>query len=244
MPVHLFGLIADMDPMLEIARRHRLTVIEDACQAHGATYNGRRAGSFATSAFSLYATKNMTTGEGGFITTDDDALADRLRVYRNQGMRARYEHVALGFNFRMTDIQAAIGLVQLDKLERNNARRQAIAARYTEAFTGLPVTPQAVPEGRTHVYHQYVLDVGPERDAILAEIRARDVGADIYYPTPVHRQPQVVERGITADLPVTEAACARTLALPIYAGLTEDDQATVIAAVREAVGARASGAAR
>ncbi len=244
MPVHLFGVMADMEALLEIAGRHGLTVVEDACQAHGAMSGGRRAGSFATSAFSLYATKNMTTGEGGFITTDDDRLADWLRMYRNQGMRARYEHEILGFNFRMTDIQAAIGLVQLDKLERNTARRQRIAERYSEAFAGLPVRPQAVPEGRTHVYHQYVLDVGPERDEVLAELRSRGVGADVYYPTPVHRQRQIVDLGITADLPVTDAACARTIALPIYAGLSEADQDVVIEAVRAAVSARASGAAR
>ena len=244
MPVHLFGLMADMDALLEIAGRHDLKFVEDACQAHGATYRGRRAGSFATSAFSLYATKNMTTGEGGFITTDDEALADWLRMYRHQGMRARYEHEILGFNFRMTDIQAAIGLVQLDKLERNTARRQAIAQRYTEAFADLPVRAQAIPDGRTHVYHQYVLDVGPERDAIQAELRSHGVGAEVYYPTPVHRQRQIVDRGIAADLPVTDAACARTLALPIYPGLTDADQETVIEAVRVAVGARATGVTR
>jgi dTDP-4-amino-4,6-dideoxygalactose transaminase len=241
MPVHLFGLIADMDPLLEIADRHQLKVVEDACQAHGATYKGRRAGSFATSAFSLYATKNMTTGEGGFVTTDDDGLADWLRMYRNQGMRGRYEHEIVGFNFRMTDIQAAIGLVQLDKLERNTARRQAIAARYTDAFAGLPARPQAVPAGRAHVYHQYVIDVGPERDEILAKLRSGGVGADVYYPIPVHRQRQMVDRGFTAELPVTDAACARTIALPIYAGLTDTDQETVIEAVRSAVGSRATG---
>ena len=237
-PVHLFGLVADMDPILELAARHGLKVVEDAAQAHGAMYGGRRAGSFATSAFSLYATKNMTSGEGGFVTTDDDQLADWLRVYRNQGMRARYQHEMVGFNFRMTDIQAAIGLVQLDKLERNTARRQAIAARYDEAFSDLPLTRQAIPAGRTHVYHQYVLDVGPERDAILADLRAGGVGADVYYPIPVHRQPHIVERGIHADLPVTDAASATTLALPIFPGLSREDQDTVIAALRAAVANR------
>jgi dTDP-4-amino-4,6-dideoxygalactose transaminase len=238
MPVHLFGLVADMDPILEIAARHGLTVVEDACQAHAATYKGRRAGSFATSAFSLYATENMTTGEGGFITTDDDKLADWLRVYRHQGMRSRYQHEMVGFNFRLNDIQAAIGLVQLDKLERNTARRVAIAALYDEAFAGLPVAHQSTPKGRTHVYHQYVLDVGPDRDAILAALRERGVGAEVYYPTPVHRQPQIVALGISATLPVTDAACANTLALPIYPGLSETDQETVIAAVRAILGER------
>ncbi|MEO7664831.1 MAG: DegT/DnrJ/EryC1/StrS family aminotransferase, partial [Candidatus Limnocylindrales bacterium] len=129
-PVHLFGLVADMDMIRAIADRHGLEVVEDACQAHGATFRGRKAGSFGHGTFSLYATKNMTTGEGGFVTTNDDALADRLRLHRNQGMRARYQFETLGFNYRMTDLNAAIGLVQLEKLDRNTARRQAIAARY------------------------------------------------------------------------------------------------------------------
>jgi dTDP-4-amino-4,6-dideoxygalactose transaminase len=243
-PVHLFGLVADMDAILEIGARQGLTVVEDACQAHGATYQGRRAGSFATSAFSLYATKNMTTGEGGLITTNDEKLADWLRVYRHQGMRARYVHEMVGFNFRMTDIQAAIGLVQLDKLDRNTTRRQAIAARYDGAFADLPVSHQAIPPDRTHVFHQYVLNVGPERDAILAELRANGVGADVYYPVPVHRQQQIVERGIRADLPVTDAAAATTLALPIFPTLSSDDQDVVIRAVRDAIAARVAGAAR
>ena len=123
-----------MDPLVELAERHGLAIVEDACQAHGAEYRGRRVGSFGHGAFSLYGTKNMTTGEGGLITTDDDALADWIRLYRNQGMRERYRHEILGYNFRLTDIAAAIGLCQLDKLERNTARRQAIAARYDEAF--------------------------------------------------------------------------------------------------------------
>ena len=234
-PVHLFGLVADMDMIQAIADRHGLAVVEDACQAHGATFRGRRAGSFGHGAFSLYATKNMTTGEGGLITTNDDRLADWIRVYRNQGMRTRYDFEMLGFNFRMTDIQASIGIVQLDKLDRNTARRQAIAARYDEAFADLPVRLPITPDGRTHVYHQYTVDVGPARDAIVAELRENGVGADIYYPVPVHRQPYIQERGIHVELPVTERAAARTLALPMVPGLTEDEQGTVIDELRAAV---------
>ena len=150
------------------------TVVEDACQAHGATFRGRRSGSFGHGAFSLYATKNMTTGEGGFITTNDDRLADFIRLYRNQGMRQRYHHEILGYNFRLTDIGAAIGLVQFGKLERNTARRQAIAARYDEALADLPVQLPVTPEGRTHVFHQYTIDVGPARDAIVEELQAAE----------------------------------------------------------------------
>jgi perosamine synthetase len=235
MPVHLFGLVADMDPIQAIADRYGLAVIEDACQAHGATYQGRRAGSFGPSAFSLYATKNMTTAEGGFVTTDDDRLADWIRLYRNQGMRTRYQFEMLGYNFRMTDLSAAIGLVQLAKLERNTARRQAIAARYDSAFADLPVSRPVTPDGRTHVFHQYTLAVGPARDAIQADLRSAGVGVDVYYPVPVHRQSYIRERGLSADLPVTDRAAAETLALPIFPGLNDDEQATVIKEVRATV---------
>ncbi|MBI2776439.1 MAG: DegT/DnrJ/EryC1/StrS family aminotransferase [Chloroflexi bacterium] len=243
-PVHLFGLVADMDMIRAIADRHGLEVVEDACQAHGATFRGRKAGSFGHGTFSLYATKNMTTGEGGFVTTNDDALADRLRLHRNQGMRARYQFEALGYNYRMTDLNAAIGLVQLAKLDRNTARRQAIAARYDEAFAELPLRTPVVPDGRTHVYHQYTIEVGPERDQVIEAIKAAGVGADIYYPIPVHRQAYIQERGLHADLPVTDRAAAQTIALPMYVSMTEEEQATVIEAVRAAVSARAGVGAR
>jgi perosamine synthetase len=234
-PVHLFGLVADMDMIRAIADRHGLIVVEDACQAHGATFRDRKAGSFGHGAFSLYATKNMTTAEGGFVTTNDDRLADWLRLYRNQGMRSRYEFEMLGFNFRLTDVAAAIGVAQFGKLERNTDRRRAIAATYDDAFADLPVGLPTTPDGRAHVFHQYTIDVGDDRDAILANLREAGVGADVYYPIPVHRQAYIMERGLHADLPVTDAAAARTLALPMFPGLTESEQAQVIDAFRAAV---------
>lgn len=236
-PVHLFGLPADMDAITDVADRHGLAIVEDACQAHGATFRGRRVGSFGHGTFSLYATKNMTTGEGGLITTDDDTLADWIRLYRNQGMRERYHHEILGYNFRLTDIAAAIGLCQLDKLERNTARRQAIAARYDAAFADLPVQPPTIPDGRAHVFHQYTIRVAAGRDRMVADLAASGVATGIFYPVPVHRQPYIVERGITADLPVTDEAAATSLSLPMFPGLTDDEQATVIAAVHTAVAA-------
>ena len=235
-PVHLFGLVADMDMIRAIADRHGLIVVEDACQAHGATFRGRMAGSFGHGAFSLYATKNMTTAEGGLVTTNDDALADWLRLYRNQGMRSRYQFEMLGYNFRMTDLAAAMGLAQFAKLPRNTARRQAIAARYDEAFGELSIGLPISPDGRSHVFHQYTLDVGRARDAIVTDLRDAGIGADIYYPIPVHRQSYIMERGLHADLPVTDAAAAHTLALPMFPGLTDDEQGQVISAVRDAVG--------
>jgi dTDP-4-amino-4,6-dideoxygalactose transaminase len=235
MPVHLFGLVADMDAIGSIADRHGLAIIEDAAQAHGATFKGRRAGSFGPAAFSLYATKNMTTGEGGLITTDDDRLADWLRLYRHQGQRERYRHEILGTNIRLTEIAAAIGLVQLAKLDRNNVRRQALAHRYDDLLAELPVGRPVTPAGRVHVFHQYTIDVGAARDAIVAYLHQAGIGAGIYYPIPVHRQPYVVERGITADLPVTDHVAAVTLSLPMYPGLAETEQETVVRALQDAL---------
>ena len=139
LPVHLYGLMADMDPLVEIARRHGLVIIEDAAQAHGAAYHGRRAGQFGPAMFSLYATKNLMSGEGGFATTDDDDVADRLRLFRNHGMRVRYHHDELGTNYKPTDLAAAIGLAQLPRLDERTERRRRNAARLIEALgSGLP----------------------------------------------------------------------------------------------------------
>jgi dTDP-4-amino-4,6-dideoxygalactose transaminase len=185
----------------------------------------------------------MTSAEGGLITTDDESLADWLRRYRNQGMRSRYQFEMLGYNFRMTDVNAAIGLAQFAKLDRNTARRQAVAAAYDAAFEDLPVGRPTVPDGRTHVYHQYTLEVGERRDEILADLRAAGIGADVYYPVPVHRQAYIQERGLHANLPVTDRAAARTIALPIYPTMSEADRYTVTSAVREVVLRHAAAAA-
>ena len=239
-PVHLFGLVADMDPIIAIADRYGLPIVEDACQAHGATYRGRRAGSFGHGAFSLYGTKNMTTGEGGLITTDDDRLDDWLRLYRNQGMRQRYHHEILGFNFRMTDIQAAIGLAQLDKLARNTARRQELAARYDAGLADLPLILPVTPEGRTHVYHQYTVGMaGAIRDSVVADMAEGGIGVGVYYPIPVHRQKYVLELGIEADLPLTDAAAATCMSLPMFPTLTDAEQDEVIRVLRASVERRA-----
>jgi dTDP-4-amino-4,6-dideoxygalactose transaminase len=150
-------------------------------------------------------------------------------------MRERYHHEILGYNFRLTDIAAAIGLCQLDKLESNTARRRVIAARYDAAFADLPIRTPITPVGRSHVFHQYTVDVGPERDAIVAALAAAGVSTGIYYPIPVNRQAYVLERGISADLPVTDAASQRTLSLPMFPGLTEAEQDQVIDAVTKIV---------
>jgi len=234
-PVHLYGLPADMDPILGIAERHGFLLVEDACQAHGASYRGRMAGSFGPAAFSLYATKNLTTGEGGLITTNDDSLARFLRLYRNQGMERRYHHEILGYNLRLTDLQAAIGLVQLDKLERHIARRRELAACYDAMLAGLPATRPVTPDGHTHAFHQYTLRVGPARDAIAADMSEAGVGTAIYYPIPLHRQAYIIDLGIAAELPTTDAAAATVLSLPMHPGLTDAEQEHVVSALAAAL---------
>ncbi|TAM78655.1 MAG: DegT/DnrJ/EryC1/StrS family aminotransferase [Chloroflexota bacterium] len=234
MPVHLYGLMADMDPLVAIAERHRLTIIEDAAQAHGATYRGRRAGTFGPAMFSLYATKNLMTGEGGFATTDDDALADRIRLYRNHGMRQRYYHEALGTNFKPTDLAAALGLAQMERLDERTAQRRQNAARLTAGLRGY-LTP-GLPEGREHVWHQYTMRFPGERDAVAAGLAERGVGTLVYYPVPVHRQAYLqafVPGAAELDLPVTEQLAAEVLSIPVRPNLTEAELEAVIVAVRE-----------
>jgi dTDP-4-amino-4,6-dideoxygalactose transaminase len=237
MPVHLYGLLCDMGAIGDIAERHGLTVIEDAAQAVGATFQGRRAGSFGPAMFSLYATKNVMSGEGGIATTDDDELADRLRLERNHGMRVRYHHERLGTNFKPTDLAAAIALSQLARVDEANARRRAHAARLTEGLDGL-VTP-AVPDGREHVWHQYTLRFPERRDEIAEGLRERGVGTMIYYPVPVHRQPYIRELvpGVEdLDLPVTDRLAAEVLSVPVRANLADEELDRVIEAIREVAG--------
>jgi perosamine synthetase len=230
-PVSLYGLPADMSAITAVAERHGLPVIEDACQAHGAQRDGRFSGAWGIGAFSFYPTKNMTTGEGGIITTDDADLAERVRLLREHGMRERYRPAILGYNFRMTDIHASIGLGQLPKLAAANERRRAIAARYDEALTGV-VTP-FVPAGVHHVYHQYTLRVAQPKE-FADRMAARGVGSNVYYPVPVHRQEPFRALGLDrVQLPVTERLTGEILSIPVHPALTDDDVEAVIAAVNE-----------
>ena len=235
MPVHLYGLMPDMDPLVEIARRHDLVIVEDAAQAHGARYHGRRAGQFGPAMFSLYATKNLMTGEGGFATTDDDVVADRLRLYRSHGMRQRYYHESLGTNFKPTDIAAALGLAQLPRLDERTARRQHNAERLTAGLDGY-LTPR-VPEGREHVWHQYTMRFpGGERQQVIDGLTERGIGTLIYYPKPVHRQEYLASYlpGIgELSLPVTEQLSDEVLSIQVRPSLTDDEVDTIVAAVRE-----------
>jgi perosamine synthetase len=235
MPVHLFGLPCDMEPIVELARAHGLILIEDACQAHGAEYHGRRVGSFGTGCFSLYPTKNITSAEGGVITTDDEEIAERCRVIRQHGMRRRYYHDEMGFNFRMTDVHAAIGLAQLRKLERFNEARIANARYLSQHLEGV-VTP-TVPEGRRHVFHQYTVRVADgRRDVVREGLGERGVGTGVYYPVPVHHQRIYVERGYDGTFPEAERAAAEVLSLPVHPGLSSADLETIVTAVNELCG--------
>jgi dTDP-4-amino-4,6-dideoxygalactose transaminase len=236
MPVHLFGLICDMEPIMALAQAHDLIVIEDACQSHGAEYHGKRTGSFGTGCFSLYPTKNITSAEGGMITTDDEEIAERCRVIRQHGMRRRYYHDEMGFNFRMTDVHAAIGLAQLQKLERFNEARIANARFFNEHLVG--VTTPTVPEGYRHVFHQYTIRVaGGRRDTVLEGLREKGIGTGVYYPVPVHRQRPYVQQGYYEEtFPKAERATAEVLSLPVHPGLSRADLGTIVAAVNELCG--------
>jgi perosamine synthetase len=235
MPVSLYGLPAPMPAIAEIAERHGLAVVEDAAQAHGAAIGDRKSGSWGIGAFSFYPTKNMTTGEGGMLTTDDPELAERIRLLREHGMKVRYHHERVGYNFRMTDLAAAIGLAQLPKLPGYNERRRAIAARYGAELRGV-ITPHA-PDGVTHVYHQYTIRVR-ERNAFAERLKELGVGSAIYYPIPVHRQKPFIALGYgDQTYPATERLTEQVLSIPVHPSLTDDEVATVIAAVNETAAA-------
>ena len=233
MPVHLYGLMADMDPLVDIADRHGLVIVEDAAQAHGARYRGKRAGQFGPAMFSLYATKNLMTGEGGFATTDDDAVADRLRLIRNHGMRVRYYHDELGTNFKPTDLAAAIGLAQLERLDERTERRRRNAAYLGERLGDRYLVP-TVPEGREHVWHQFIMRFPGERQAVVDGLTERGIGTLIYYPVPIHKQAYLqayVPGAADLDLPVTNRLSDEVLAIPVHPMLSDDDLDAIVAAI-------------
>jgi dTDP-4-amino-4,6-dideoxygalactose transaminase len=236
LPIHLYGLSCDMEAIMAIARKYGLVVIEDACQSHGAEYKGKKVGSFGTGTFSLYPTKNITSGEGGMITTNDPVVDEKCRVIRQHGMRRRYYHDELGFNFRMTDIHAAIGLAQLQKLDRFNQARQSNAHYLSTHLKGVMVP--AVPAECTHVYHQYTIRVPDgKRDALRTHLQEKGVGSEVYYPVPVHQQSfYVSDLGYHVSLPESERAAMEVLSLPIHPGLTQADLETIVSAVNSFMG--------
>lgn len=244
LPVHLYGQMADMDPLVHIADEHGLRILEDSAQSQGARYRGRTAGGYGLGTFSLYATKNMTTGEGGVITTDDDELADRLRLLRNQGMRARYVYEMAGNNYRMTDLQAALGIPQLARYDATVERRRRNAARLIEGLDGVPgvIAPRQL-DGREHVWHQFTVRVTSEarvgRDDFVQQLNERGVGSGVYYPKLVfdydaYRGNPLVRIG---DVPVAERIVREVVSLPVHPALEDAELDHIIASVRAVAGA-------
>jgi dTDP-4-amino-4,6-dideoxygalactose transaminase len=236
MPVHLYGHPADLSTLADICTRYGIWLVEDAAQAHLAEWEGRRVGTWGIAGtFSFYPTKNMTSGEGGMVSTADADLERRVRLLRNQGQERRYENEVVGLNNRMTDVHAAIGRVQLSALARRTEMRRENAAFFDAHLEGVVVPP--VDARATHVYHQYTIRVpGQDRDRFAKELADRGVGSGVYYPTPVHRLPAY---GLAMDLPETERAAAEVLSLPVYPSLTEAERSQVVAAVNAVAAAGA-----
>ena len=237
LPVQLYGQSSNMDKINEIAEKYGLIVIEDAAQAHGATCNGKKVGSMGDMAcFSFYPTKNMTTSEGGIITTDDEDLAEQARIFRAHGASVRYHHNAIGYNFRMTDISAAIGLAQLDKIDEFNDKRIANAAYLNEGLKDVDgiVTPYCAYDSK-HVYHQYTIRVEKgDRDDWVDIINDCGVGTGIHYPIPLYNQPIYRALGFEGDCPNAELAADNVISLPVHPSLTQEDLDLVIEAVKTA----------
>ncbi len=244
LPVHLYGHPCDMNRLQQMAEAYSLTLIEDASQAHVATIDGKPVGSFGTGCFSFYATRNMTTGEGGMVTTSDPAITERVRLLRNHGQEACYYQIALGYNLRMTELQAALGIAQMEKLEHFTQRRIANATYLTEHLKGTVQTPVVRP-GYRHVFHQYAIRIPSMRKECMTELRVKGIDTTINYPLPIHQQPfyrrksslfRVLNPGKRsavkggnpfAQLPATESAAQQVLSLPVHPALSQEDLSTI-----------------
>jgi dTDP-4-amino-4,6-dideoxygalactose transaminase len=234
LPVHLYGRCADMDPLRALADEHGLLLLEDACQAHGASYRGSRVGAIGhAGCFSFYPTKNLGAyGDGGTVVTDDGALASRVRRLRAHGLAEGYVHYGPAGNSRLDEIQAAILRVKLPHLDEWNEARRRVANLYAEQLQDLPVTVPSASACGQHVFHLYVIRT-PRRDELLRHLRDNGVDAAVHYPVPAHRQPPYADAHATAELPVTEAAAGEVLSLPMYPELGEAQVARVTDLVRE-----------
>lgn len=237
-PVHLFGQMADMDPILEIANRHGIPVIEDACQAHGAEYKGRRAGSLGIAgAFSFYPGKNLgAMGEAGSVTTDDASLKAKVETLRDHGQQKKYHHSMIGWNARMDGMQGAILSIKLKHLERGNEARRTNAALYHKLIAGEKnvIIPQEA-TGRRHVYHLYPIRT-PKRDAVIEALAKRSISCGIHYPIPVHLQEAYQSLGLgKGSFPVAERCAQEFISLPMFPELTQDQIETVVTELRVAV---------
>jgi dTDP-4-amino-4,6-dideoxygalactose transaminase len=244
LPVHLYGQCADMDPIMAIAERRGIPVIEDAAQAIGSEYKGRRAGSMGRyGCFSFFPSKNLgAAGDGGMVTTRDDALAEMLRVLRVHGSKPKYYHALIGGNFRFDALQAAIVAVKLKYLDRWTAGRQANAARYRRLFEAVGLDkkgqvelPYESPGGR-HIYNQFVIRV-PRRDELQAHLKEQKIGNEVYYPVPLHVQKCFAYLGHReGDFPASERAARETVALPIYPELSDQQAEHVVSSIGRFLG--------
>lgn len=225
--VHLYGLPADMPKIKQIAEKHKLLLIEDAAQAHLAEVNGQQVGTFGdAAAFSFYPTKNMTSGEGGMVVLKDEAAARLCRLYRNQGMEQRYQNEVVGFNLRMTDIHAAIGISQLSKVSKWTEQRK-VNASYLNSKIESVVTPKT-PDGFSHVYHQYTVRIERNRDLFSKKLSELRIGNSVYYPTQVHKLPSFA---LSLELPNTQSATEQVLSLPVHPSLSKKDLNRIVDAV-------------
>lgn len=239
LPVHLYGHPARMHELEKLASDRGLALYEDAAQAHGASLDDRPVGSFGSfGMFSLYPTKNMTSGEGGMVACASDEIARRVRLLRNQGMERQYENEIVGFNARMTDIHAAIGRVQLTKVDAWTKTRQENAAYLDANLEGVVVPPVA--EGAVHVYHQYTIRVPEDRDGFVKALKEEHgVGSGVYYPIPNHRLPSLARYAPGLDLPETERAAREVVSLPVHPSLSQGDLERIVTAVNSIAGAGA-----
>jgi perosamine synthetase len=229
LPVHLYGLPAELSKIQRIAKKHKLKIIEDACQAHGSKYKNKKVGAIGNlGCFSFYPTKNMTTGEGGMITTNSKNLCEKILILRNQGMKTRYYHNEIGFNYRMTNIQAAIGIHQLRKLNKFNQIRISNALylnKQLENIKGI-ITP-TIPSNRTHVFHQYTIRITPQypisRQRLINVLNLNGIGNSIYYPLLISHQRPYQKLGFKTKYPVAEKATTQVLSLPVHPQVTKKD---------------------
>ncbi len=236
---HLYGQPCDMDEITSICENNGLILVEDACQAHGAEYKNRKVGSFGIGCFSFYATKNILTGEGGMITTDSDAIAEKAAVIRNHGRREQYLHDTLGYNFRMTDIAAAIGIGQMKKLDECNLIRNKNAAYLTEEINKINgLIPPYIAPDRKHAFHQYTIrvteDFGLSRDELHENLTRNNIGSSVIYPVPIHKQPYYRKLGYNDYLPASESVAGEVLSIPVHPMLTDENLNTIVRGLKDA----------
>jgi dTDP-4-amino-4,6-dideoxygalactose transaminase len=244
MPVHLYGQPADMQPILDIARRHHIAVIEDAAQAHGADYRGKRVGNWGVLAcFSFFPGKNLGAyGDGGAVLTNDDALAKKIAMLRNHGRTSKYEHEFIGYGDRLDALQAAILAAKLPYLEAWNDARRRHAAYYHQALSGIPglTLPAELPDAR-HVYHLYVIRVQGDRDGLIAHLKQAGIECGVHYPIPLHLQPALAFLGYKqGDFPETEKAAASVVSLPMYPELDTSQLNMIVEEIAEFMAAFSS----